>query len=64
MELITHEPMNSCLDGGGVVWNHLGSRERADAKVLVIYLFGVIFFFEALLRTVVDGVGNWKRKTK
>lgn len=54
--------MNSCIDGGGVVWNHLGSRERADAKVLFIYL-GCIFF-EALLKTTVDGVGNWKRKTK
>ena len=44
MELITHEQMNNCIDGGGVVWNHLGSRERADAKVLFIYLFGVYFF--------------------
>ena len=65
--------MNNCIDGGGVVWNHLGSRERADAKVLFICLFGVyffssflffFFFFEALLRTTVDGAGNWKRKTK
>lgn len=58
--------MNSCIDGGGVVWNNLGSRERADAKVLFIYLGCIFFFFffEALLKTTVDGVGNWKRKTK
>ena len=26
--------------------------------------FFCLFVFEALLKTTVDGVGNWKRKTK